>query len=255
MTSGMRELPDTWERDFIGFWHRDIYLLIAQVAFMKLAIALIAILAALCIPPGAGENAAGDNAEYWSNLGDQQFLNGSIQEAAESYDEALRLDPANVYLWVNKGKSMANMGRFEDAIACFDQASAINSSYVEPLFLKGIALSQGLKRDDEAIAVFDQALQLDPSNFDAWLGKGMALANKGDYYGSLACLKTASRIDPLQPSGWNNEGVILLKMGRYQEALDCFDKALLLDPNYEQAERNRNNTLQDMNRIVFLGSR
>jgi len=83
----------------------------------------------------------------------------------------------------------------------------------------------------------------------------MALANKGDYYGSLACLQTASRIDPLQPSGWNNEGVILLKMGRYQEALDCFDKALLLDPNYEQAERNRNNTLQDMNRIVFLGSR
>ena len=129
------------------------------------------------------------------------------------------------------------------------------SSYVEPLFLKGIALSQGLKRDDEAIAVFDQALQLDPSNFDAWLGKGMALANKGDYYGSLACLQTASRIDPLQPSGWNNEGVILLKMGRYQEALDCFDKALLLDPNYEQAQRNRDDTLQDMDRIIFLGSR
>ena len=139
MTSGMRELLDTWEKDFIGFWHRDIYLLIAQVAFMKLAIGLIAILAALCIPPGAGENAAGDNAEYWSSLGDRQFLNGSIQEAAESYDEALRLDPANVYLWVNKGKALANMGRFQDAIACFDQASAINSSYVEPLFLKAVS--------------------------------------------------------------------------------------------------------------------
>lgn len=220
---------------------------------MKLAIALVAFLALVSIPPGAGEYAAGNTAEYWSGLGDQQFFNGSFQEASESYDKALELDPVNVYLWINKGKSLANMGRFQDAIACFDQASAINSSYAEPLFLKGIALSQGLNRDDEAIAIFNQALQLDSTNFDAWIGKGMALAKKGDYYGSLACFQTATRIDPLKPSGWNNEGVVLRELGRYQDALDRFDKALLLDPNYEEAQKNRNSTLQDMNRIVSLG--
>lgn len=220
---------------------------------MKLAIALITFLAAVSIPPVTGEYAAGNTAEYWSRLGDQQFLNDSFQEAAESYDKALELDSANVYLWINKGKSLANMRRFQDAIACFDQATAINSTYAEPLFLKGIALSQGLDRDDEAIAVFDQALQLDSANFDAWTGKGTVLAKKGDYYGSLACFQTATRIDPLKPSGWNNEGVVLRELGRYQEALDRFDKALLLDPYNEAAQKNRNSTLQDMNRIVSLG--
>ena len=144
---------------------------------MKLAIALLTVMAAVYIATGAGEYAA-DTLEYWSRLGDLQFLNGSFPEAAESYDMALKMDPANVYLWINKGKSLANMGRFQDAIACFDKASSINSSYVEPLFLKGIVLFQGLNRDDEAIAIFDQALQLDAANFDAWTGKGMALAKK-----------------------------------------------------------------------------
>lgn len=220
---------------------------------MKLAIALFTVLAAAYVPLGAGEYAAGNTTEYWSSLGDQQFLSGSFPEAAKSYDMALEMDPANVYLWINKGKSLANMGRFQEAIACFDRASSINSSYVEPLFLKGIALSQGLNRDDEAIAVFDQALLLDSANFDAWMGKGMTLAKKGDYYGSLACFQTATRIDPLQPSGWNNEGVVLRELGRYQDAIDRFDKALLLNPNYEEAQKNRNNTLQDMNSIVSLG--
>ena len=76
---------------------------------------------------------------------------------------------------------------------------------------------------------------------------------KSDYYGSLACFETATRIDPLKPSGWNNEGVVLRELGRYKDAIDRFDKALLLDPNYEEAQKNRNNTLQDMNRIVSLG--
>ena len=242
------ELINFWAISGEG-WGRDIYPLCKKQPFMKLAIGFVAVLALACILPGAGEYTA----EYWSNLADQQFLNGSLQEAVESYDKALDLDPVNVYLLVNKGKSLANMGRFVDAIACFDQSFAINTTYVEPLTLKGIALSQGLNRDDEAILIFNQALDLDSSSFDAWIGKGMALAKKGDYSGSLVCFQTATRIDPLRPSGWNNEGVILREMGRYQEALERFDKALLLDPNYKEAQDNRNYTLQDMNQIVQLG--
>lgn len=238
---------------------------------MKLQIVIAALAALiLCVLPAAGEYAAiGDNtteypaeystdtagysAEYWSGQGDQQFLAGSFQEAAESYDKALNLDPLNIYLMINKGKSLANLGRYQDAIVFFDQAFAINSSNAEPLHLKGIALSEGLNRYDESIAVFDQALQLDPSNFDAWTGKGMALAKKGDYTGSLACFQTASGIDPLNPTGWNNEGVILRELGRYQQALERFDNALLLDPNHEAAQKNRNNTLEDLSQIVQVG--
>ncbi|OPX74350.1 MAG: lipoprotein NlpI [Methanosaeta sp. PtaB.Bin005] len=65
----------------------------------------------------------------------------------------------------------------------------------------------------------------------------------------------ATKLDPLNPGAWNNEGVVLREQGKYQEALECFDKALLLDPNNQAAQTNRNNTLQDTNRIVQLGTR
>lgn len=219
---------------------------------MRLPIIII-VLAAISIMSAAGQYNAEYTAEYWSGLGDQQFLNDSFQEAAESYDKALNFDPNNTYLLINKGKSLANMGRYQDAIACFDESIAINSSSTESLHLKGIALSQGLNMNDEAIAVFEQALQLDSSNSAAWDGKGMALANKGDYTGSLACFQTATRIDPQNPVAWNNEGVVLRELGRYQEALDRFDKALLLDPDNEAAQKNRISTLEDMNRFIHLG--
>ncbi|NYT08802.1 MAG: tetratricopeptide repeat protein [Methanosarcinales archaeon] len=64
----------------------------------------------------------------------------------------------------------------------------------------------------------------------------------------------ATKLDPLNPGAWNNEGVVLRELGKYQEALERFDKALLLDPNNQAAQTNRNNTLQDMNRIVQLGT-
>lgn len=242
------ELINFWAISGEG-WGRDIYPLCKKQPFMKLAIGFVAVLALACILPGAGEYTA----EYWSNLADQQFLNGSIEEAAGSYDKALELDAGNVNLWNRKGYTLGILDRFEDAVASFDQALAIDSTNVEALNWKGLALYKGLHRNDEAIACFDRVLELNTSNSEAWNGKGMALGDKGDLSGSLVCLKMATSIDPLNPGAWNNEGVVLRALGRYQEALVRFDKALLLDPNNEAAQMNRNYTLQDMNQIVQLG--
>ena len=109
---------------------------------MKLAITIIALLAAICILPALGEYTA----DYWSGQANQYFLNGSFEEAVASYDKALELDPINITLLDNKGRALANLGRFDDAIACFDKALDINSTNLEALNLKGLALSQGLGR-------------------------------------------------------------------------------------------------------------
>ncbi len=101
---------------------------------------------------------------------------------------------------------------------------------------------------------FDQVLESEFFNFEAWNGKGMALGDKGDLLRITGLsYRLATSIDPLNPPSWNNEGVVLRALGRYQEALVRFDKALLLDPNNEEAQNNRNYTLQDMNKIVQLG--
>jgi tetratricopeptide (TPR) repeat protein len=220
---------------------RDIYPFVKERPSMKLAITIIAILAAIFVLPAMGESA-----QFWSDQANGYFISGDFEKAAASYDKALELEPNNTVLWNNKGKALANLGSIEDAISCFDKSIAINSSNPESLNLKAIALSQGLNKYSEAIAIFDQILLANPSYFDAWIGKGMALANEGSLSGSLECFEKATQIRPQDPSAWNNKGVILRQMERYQEALNCFNKALTIDAANDPALQNKELTLQDL---------
>jgi tetratricopeptide (TPR) repeat protein len=208
---------------------------------MKHAITIIALLAAIYVLPAMGESA-----QFWSDQANGYFISGDFEKAAASYDKALEQEPNSTVLWNNKGRVLGMMGRFDDAISCFDKSLAINTSNPESSNLKAIALSRGLNRNREAIAIFDQILQTNPSYFDAWIGKGMALANEGSLSGSLECFEKATQIKPRDPSGWNNKGVVLRQMGRYQDALTCFSKAITIDSSNEAARQNRELTLQDM---------
>jgi tetratricopeptide (TPR) repeat protein len=208
---------------------------------MKLAITIIAVLAAIYVLPAMGESA-----QFWSDQANGYFISGDFEKAAASYDKALEMEPNSTALLNNKGKALANLGRYDDAISCFDKSLAINSSNPESLNLLAIALSQGLNKYSDAIVIFDQILQANPSYFDALIGKGMALANEGSLSGSLDCFEKATQIKPQDPSAWNNKGVVLRQMERYQDALTCFNKALTIDSSNEVARQNREYTLQDM---------
>jgi len=208
---------------------------------MKLAITIIAVLASILVLPAMGESA-----KFWSDQANEYFISGDFEKAAASYDKALELEPNSTDLLNNKGKALANLGRIDDAISCFDKSLEINASDLASMNLLAIALSQGLNKYSEAIAIFDQVLQINPSYYDALIGKGMALANNGDLSGSLDCFEKATQVRSRDPSGWNNKGVVLRQMGRYQDALTCFSKALTLDSSHEAARQNRELTLQDM---------
>jgi tetratricopeptide (TPR) repeat protein len=209
---------------------------------MKLAITIIALMASIIVLPAMAETA-----QYWSDQANGYFISGDFEKAAASYDKALELEPNSTALWNNKGKALANLGRFDDAISCFRKSLDINASNLESMNLEAIALSQGLGENSQSVAIFDQILQISPSYYDALIGKGMALANEGDYSGSMSCFDAATQARPRDPSGWNNKGVVLREMGRYQDALTCFSRAIDLDYNYETARQNREMTLQDLN--------
>jgi tetratricopeptide (TPR) repeat protein len=208
---------------------------------MKHAIAIIALLASILVLPAMGESA-----KFWSDQANADFISGDYEKAAAGYDKALELEPNSTDLWNNKGKALANLGRIDDAISCFDKSLEINATNPASMNLLALTLSQGLNKNNEAIAIFNQVLQKNPSDYDALIGKGMALANEGDLSGSLDCFEKATQVRPRDPSGWNNKGVVLREMGRYQDALTCFSRALTLDSSHEAARQNRELTLQKM---------
>ncbi|MEQ8222894.1 MAG: tetratricopeptide repeat protein [Candidatus Eremiobacterota bacterium] len=69
-------------------------------------------------------------------------------------------------MWLNKGMALNELGKYEEAIKCFDKALALEELNTSSLFNKGIALA-GLGKYDESIKCFDKVLSVDRENKDA----------------------------------------------------------------------------------------
>jgi tetratricopeptide (TPR) repeat protein len=62
-----------------------------------------------------------------------------------------------------RGRALANLGRYEDAIASFDQALKLKPDLHEAWYNRGLAL-RDLGRDEDVIASFQRALKYQPEN-------------------------------------------------------------------------------------------
>ena len=76
------------------------------------------------------------------------------------------------------------MQRYEEAIACFDHALALDPDFVFALANKGYALNE-LGKFGEAIVCFDTILKDSPNNLRVMTAKGIALRGQGDNTGAL----------------------------------------------------------------------
>jgi tetratricopeptide (TPR) repeat protein len=86
-----------------------------------------------------------------------------------------------------------------------------------------------LGRYEEAVASYDQALKFKPDKDSAWYNRGNALGNLGRYEEAVASFDQALKIKPDDDSAWNNRGNALGNLGRYEEAVASFDQALKLN--------------------------
>jgi len=174
----------------------------------------------------------------WSNKGGSLDSLGRYEEALLCYDQALELDPRCIAAWNNKSASLDNLGRYEEAILCYDQALELDPRDATAWDNKGTSLN-ALGRHEEAIRCLDKALELDPCYVHAWTNKSASLDNLGRYQEALNCCDKALELDPRYLDAWIKKGNSLDSLERFEEAVRCYDKALELDPRYLVAWFNR----------------
>ena len=70
---------------------------------------------------------------------------------------------SDLVVWIQNGKGLVydHLGRYEQAIACYDEALGSDPNYVNSLVSKGIILSK-LGKNEEAVKLYDKALELEP---------------------------------------------------------------------------------------------
>jgi len=124
----------------------------------------------------------------------------NFSDALKLYDLALKEDPDNVSILIDKGATLQNMGKIKLAIRSYDKA-----------------------------------LEISPENIDALLNKGSTLHSDEKYIQAIACYDSALKIDKKCAMALAYKGLSLGEMGELKEAIKHFKKALSIDKHYDLA--------------------
>jgi len=181
-----------------------------------------------------------ENHKYFAQ---QENLTDEVQ-TAEWYNKAFNLDPGDLKGMICRGLELSELGRYEEAIDCYNKALEINPEYKEAWVNKGKVLaidtyfeltSGNLEKYEEVIDCYDKAIEIDPGYIEAYENKGNALDILGKYEEAIESYNKILEINSRYKKVWLNKGIIFSKLEKFQEAVECYNKALEMDPEYKEA--------------------
>ncbi|MCK4735879.1 MAG: tetratricopeptide repeat protein [Methanophagales archaeon] len=205
-------------------------------------------------------------------IGNSCLARRQFELAIEYYDKALTINPSFTDAWYNKGKCLAEMKRWTEALVCykkvlhlepptaellrvigdilselgkFEKAKSINDKLANVWNSKGFTLA-GMGKIEEALDSYDRALSLDDRNALILLNKANLLVDMQRLEEALVCLDKATKIDPKYVEAWYNKALVLVRMNNYREALKCCEKILKIRPNHEMAKRLKLNCVSKL---------
>ncbi len=198
-------------------------------------------LATICIATEAQENTT----EYWIDRADEYMNNGSIEGAVSAYDEALKIDPDNTTILIQKALELSVLGRVNESSETYERALSLLDENLkkDPNDAKAwqwkATVLEHLNRQNESIAAyektldaFNKAIEKDPKDADAWIGKGNVLMNLGMWDEARDAYNKAIEIDPQNWHAWGRKAEVIGRTvgGDINESLEAYDRTLELIP-------------------------
>jgi len=213
-------------------------------------------------------SAKAENSKEWINNGESYIDQGDYKKALECFTKVLEIDPKNKYAqfwkeccqgfifhsqekyieaikcydnsldvcpelgpWYFKGNALYLLGKYEDAIYCYNKELEKYPDDIANLSEKGCCLC-ALGNYKEGIKCFDKVLKLDPGNNTARQNKELAIKDLNKE--SPKVIAQSQTADEL-----GNEGTVLTNLGKYEEAVKCLNAALHSNPDSADLWLNR----------------
>lgn len=173
---------------------------------------------------------------------------GRWDEALECYDRALAMEPDVAAFHSNRGNALRNLGRAAEALASLERAIGLDPLAAGPWLNKSL-LYVHAQRNEDALSCIDHSLGLDPTSADAWVIRGVVLGRLGRNADQLAAYDRAIELDPRDASAWFNKANTLSLSNR-AEALRCVDQALASDPTHVSAWSLKGTMLGELGRAA-----
>jgi tetratricopeptide (TPR) repeat protein len=209
------------------------------------------------------------------SLGSAFFQHGYYDQAAATFQVALRDDPSSaeahyglgsVYLkqeknvearasferaikatasypdtapnaWNNLGLLATREGRLSEAIDHFQEALRLNPEYWIALENLGNGYRQQ-RRWEEARAALERSVAARPQEPEANYSLAMVYAQMDDSERAYQLLQKALSLRPAYPEALNNLGILFLRTKRRDEAVAKFEECIRVAPEFDQAYLN-----------------
>ncbi|HHY92648.1 MAG TPA: tetratricopeptide repeat protein [Firmicutes bacterium] len=186
-------------------------------------------------------------APAWLALAATLEDSGRFDDAVAVYEEARTAIGPNIALLNNEGLCLSNLGRDEEAAALYQEALKLRPD--DPAIMANLALLLGQQGEfTPALAYYNRALRLRPRDPDLLNNKGFCLGKLGRYEEALRCYELALTVESGDISLLHNKASCLTRLGRYKEALECYDQVLQLNPTDTGTLNNRALCLMVLNR-------
>ncbi len=188
--------------------------------------------------------------ELDDNPGDSSLLNelgvgyhmlGEYRNAVQSYQKALKKDPANHQIHYNLANTFFELEVIEKAVNHYLDALDHKPDYVPALnnLADIYELADEQKRARE---LFEYITKIKPSDPMGFFNLGNHHLRNNNTVEAGSCYKKVLELDSEFHEAYNNIGLILKHVGKYEEAIEYYEKCLEIEPGYQPA-------IDDLNEI------
>jgi len=147
------------------------------------------------------------------------------------------------------GNSLKEENRFDDAIACYQQAVSLQPFYAEAYNNMGLAFQE--KGDfDASIYWFQKAIDSNPKLFHAYFNMGVSFKNRHNVDDAVFSFQQALLLKPDLAEAYNRLGTIFREQGQLDKAIFCFQREIEMDPANAQAYNNLGSAFHDTGKVT-----
>ena len=161
---------------------------------------------------------------------------GQYEQAAEQFQQAVQLEPANDRAYTSLAGAYQHLNQPDKAEETYKRAIAVRPQYWRGYALLGVSC---LNRADyeQAAAAFRRAAELDPDSYVVFNSLGGALLYEGKDAEAVQALEKSIAIRPTRDA-YSNVAVAQFRLRRFQDSVASFKAALKLDEDSYQTWGN-----------------
>ena len=184
-----------------------------------------------------------DESATYKNLGDRYLEEGKLEEAAESYRQAIAFNPNFAEAYNNLGNILREQKLNRDAERCLKQAVLIKPELANAYFNLGYML-QEQGRLDEAIENFNKGLEIKPSAEIIYRDLGYALFQSGQHEAAKQIIVKGLALNPGFADFHSFMGNMHWHENELDEAVVCYQRALSIQPDYAEVHSSLGKVFQ-----------